>query len=87
MRFLCKVPSYLKLLTFPSTTALQRKLTFGAMDFSPLRHAPLSRNVNIIPKFAYGGARKILQNVARGESAALKMQIQNAAKMAYPPRP
>ncbi|MBR3957487.1 MAG: hypothetical protein IKJ89_06520, partial [Kiritimatiellae bacterium] len=29
----------MKLLTFPSTTALQRKLTFGALDFSPLHHS------------------------------------------------
>ena len=27
LRFLCQVPSNLKLLTFPSTTALQRKLS------------------------------------------------------------
>ena len=40
MRSLCKVPSPLKLPTFRSTTALQRKLTFGALDFSPLRHSP-----------------------------------------------
>ena len=40
MRFLCKVSSILKFLTFPETTALQRKLIVGALDFSPLRHSP-----------------------------------------------
>ncbi len=40
MRFLCKVSSILKFLTFPETTALQRKLIIGALDFSPLRNSP-----------------------------------------------
>lgn len=40
MRFLCNVPSFLKLLTFHLTTALQRKLLLGASDFPPLRHSP-----------------------------------------------
>ena len=64
----------LETLTFPSTTALQRKLSFGASDFSPLRHAPLSQNENIIPKTTHGGAVNYWQNIARSESAAMKWQ-------------
>ncbi len=40
MRFLCNVSSCLKFPKFLMTTALQRKLSFGALDFSPLRHSP-----------------------------------------------
>ena len=40
MHFLCTVSPNLKLLTFLEATALQRKLSFGALDFSPLRHSP-----------------------------------------------
>ena len=40
MRFLCNVSSCLKFPKFLMTTALQRKLIVGALDFSPLRHSP-----------------------------------------------
>ena len=66
--FLCKVPSSLKFPTFRQATALQRKLSFGALDFSPLRHVPLSRNGYIIPKSVLDEAIKFWQN--HGKSAA-----------------
>lgn len=40
MRYLCIVPSVMKFPKFPATTALQRKLIVGALDFSPLRLSP-----------------------------------------------
>jgi len=46
MRFLCQVPSDVKLSTFPSTTALQRKSVYssfapgGAMEDGPAGRCP-----------------------------------------------
>jgi len=51
-----------KVPTFLLATALQRKLTFGALDFSPLRHSPLSRNENIIPQNRLRWSSEILKS-------------------------
>ena len=52
-----------KFLTFHQTTALQRKLTFCASDFSPLRHAPLAQDVNIISQNRSGWRGEILRKL------------------------
>ena len=63
--FLCKVPSYLKLPTFLWTTALQRKLTFGALDFSPLRHSPALAEHEHYTKNRLGWSGEILARYPR----------------------
>ena len=72
LRFLCNVSPHLKLLTFLQTTALQRKLSFGALDFSPLRHSPALAAREYYTKTAYNGAVEFWQNLDRGETAAIK---------------
>ena len=72
MRYLCQVPSFLKLPTFHSTTALQRKLSFGALDFSPLRHSPAFTRQEYYTKISPERSGEILANVNRGEAAELQ---------------
>ena len=72
MRFLCKVSSILKFLTFPETTALQRKLSFGALDFSPLRHSPALAERHYYTTKPPEWSGEILANLDRGKSAAVE---------------
>ena len=58
MRYLCIVPSVMKFPKFPATTALQRKLIVGALDFSPLRHSPALAERHYYTKNRPGGAAK-----------------------------
>ena len=58
-----KVPKFL------STTALQRKLIVGALDFSPLRHSPAFTRQESYTKTPSERSGEILANVNRSEAA------------------
>ena len=70
MRSLCNVSSCLKFPKFRWTTALQRKLTFCALDFSPLRHSPALAERHYYTTKPPMVERGSLANIARGGSAA-----------------
>ena len=55
------------------TTALQRKLSFGALDFSPLRHSPALAERHYYTKNRSEWSDEILANITRGKSAAMKI--------------
>ena len=71
MRFpsaMCRLSQ--KVPKFRVTTALQRKLIVGALDFSPLRHSPALAEHEHYTKISSQWSRKFWQN--RGKSAAQK---------------
>ena len=70
LHFLCQVSSIAKLPTFQETIALQRKLTFGALDFSPLRHSSAFTKHKNYTTIRSEWHSEILENLSRGESAA-----------------
>ena len=55
------------------TTALQRKLSFGALDFSPLHHSPALAERHYYTKNRSEWSGEILANITRGKSAAMKI--------------
>ena len=55
------------------TTALQRKLSFGALDFSPLHHSPALAERHYYTKNRSEWSDEILANITRGKSAAMKI--------------
>ena len=54
------------------TTALQRKLIVGALDFSPLRHSPALAERHYYTTKPPEWSGEILANMARGGSAAVE---------------
>ena len=70
MRFLCKVSSVENFSGFPATTALQRKLVVGALDFSPLHHSPALAERHYYTTKPPEWSGEILANITRGKSAA-----------------
>ena len=60
----------MKVPKFHPTTALQRKLIVGALDFSPLRHSPALAERHYYTKNRSEWSGEILANITRDESAA-----------------
>ena len=55
-----------------ATTALQRKLIVGALDFSPLRHSPALAERHYYTTKPPEWSGEILANLDRGKSAAVE---------------
>ena len=89
MHFLCTVSPNMKLLTFLEATALQRKLSFGALDFSPLRHSPaLTRREYYTKKIRPRGRRKFTMflsgnRLRRLLSVFARLQIRTVISRCY----